>query len=80
MRLSVALMNAPLGRAVSPQFSVTLQVVLILGLLVAARIRGLAWQPYAVGAAVYVSLLAAVLTSTVLYPQVMARLWMAFWG
>lgn len=36
MLTAVALMNAPLGRAVSPQFSVTLQVVLILGLLGAA--------------------------------------------
>ena len=80
MLTAVALMNAPLGRAVSPQFSVTLQVVLILGLLAAARIRGHAWQPYAVAAAVYVCLLAAVLSATVLYPQVMAKLWMAFWG
>jgi len=80
MLTAVAMMNAPLGRAVSPEFSVTLQVVLILGLLVAARIRGTVWQPYAVAAAVYISLLAVVLTATVLYPQLMATLWMAFWG
>ena len=30
----------------------------VLGLLVAARIRGRAWQPYAVTAGVYVALLA----------------------
>lgn len=80
MLTAVALMNAPLGRATSPEVSVTVQAMLLLGLLSLARLRGGVWQPYAVAATVYVGLLLAVLVVTVGTPQVLEGLWQVFWG
>lgn len=80
MLTALALMNAPVGRAVSPEFSVTLQAVLLLGVLLLARGRGRVWQPYAVVSAVYAGLLVAVLSVTVVAPQVLEDFWQAVWG
>jgi hypothetical protein len=58
---AVALINAPLGRAIAPQVSVPFELLVIIALLIVARKRGEPWRPFLVGAVSYVVLLGVIM-------------------
>lgn len=57
---AVALINAPLGRAVAPELSVPFELLVMLTMLVVSRLRARPWKPFLVGVIAYVALLGAI--------------------
>jgi hypothetical protein len=80
MLTPVAFINPALGRAWMPEGSVPVQAALLIALLVAARLRQRAWQPFAVVLTGWCLLLLMVLLTSVVAPQIMDGVWNAIWA
>lgn len=80
MLTAVPFINPTLGRAVSPEVSSTVELVLVITLLIAARVRKTAWQPYLVALLVLIALVLVIVYISVIEPSIIERMWEAFWG
>ncbi|MBL7940811.1 MAG: hypothetical protein JNL43_15730 [Flavobacteriales bacterium] len=80
MLTAVPFINPTLGRAVAPEVSTVVELVLIIGLLVAARVRKTAWQPYLVALITLIALTLAIVYISVIEPGIIEGLWDAIWG
>lgn len=80
MLTAVPFINPTLGRAVSPEVSSTVELVLVIALLIATRVRKTAWQPYLVALLVLIALVLVIVFISVIEPSIIERLWEALWG
>ena len=80
MLTAVPFINPTLGRAIAPEVSATVELLLIISLLIAARIRKTAWQPYLVALLVLIGLTMLIVYVSVIEPSIIERLWEAVWG
>ncbi len=77
---AVPFINPTLGRAVSPEVSSTVELVLVIALLIAARVRKTAWQPYLVALLVLVALALLIVYMSVVEPGIIEGAWETIWG
>lgn len=80
MLTAVPFINPTLGRAVAPEVSTTVELALIIALLIAARMRRTAWQPYAVALLTLIALTLVIVYISVIEPGIIEGLWEAIWG
>lgn len=80
MLTPVAFLNPALGRAIAPEVSVPVQLVLLLTILIVARVRKQPWMPYAVVLAGWFALMLVVIFISVIQPGIMEGLWEMIWG
>ncbi len=80
MLTAVPFINPTLGRAIAPEVSATVELVLIIALLIAARIRKTAWQPYLVALLVLMGLTLLIVYVSVIEPSIIEGLWETIWG
>lgn len=80
MLTPVAFMNPTLGRAISPEVSLPVQLVLLLVLFIVAKVRKRPWQPFAVALVGYVLLLLVIVWISFVQPGIMNWIWEAIWG
>lgn len=76
----VPFINPTLGRAIAPEVSTTAEFVFIIALLVAARVRKTAWQPYGVALVTLVVLTLVIVYIAVIDPGIIEGLWETIWG
>ena len=77
MLTAVPFINPTLGRAIAPEVSTTVEFLLIIALLVAARVRRTAWQPYLVALLTLIALTLVIVYVSVIEPGVIERVWEA---
>jgi hypothetical protein len=80
MLTPLSFLNPTLGRAVSPAFSVPVELAVFVGLYVHARRRNSPSRPYLVAILLYIALTALVLYVSVVEPRLIEGLWQIFWG
>lgn len=80
MLTAVPFINPTLGRAVAPEVSTTVELVLIIALLIAARVRRTAWQPYLVALLTLIALTLVIVYISVIEPGIIEGLWESIWG
>lgn len=80
MLTAVPFINPTLGRAVAPEVSTTAEFLLVVALLIAARVRRTAWQPYLVALLVMLGLTAIIVYVSVVEPTIIEGIWHAIWG
>lgn len=80
MLTAVPFINPTLGRAVAPEVSTTVELVLIIALLIAARARKTTWQPYVVALLTLITLTLVIVYISVIQPGIIEDLWDAIWG
>jgi hypothetical protein len=80
MLTPLSFLNPTLGRAVSPAFSVPLELMVFLGLFVSARRNGTPSRPYLVATLSYVGLTLVVLYVSVVQPRLIEGVWTVLWG
>nr|MBP7409177.1 hypothetical protein [Flavobacteriales bacterium] len=80
MLTAVPFINPTLGRAIAPEVSTTVEFLLIIALLVAARVRRTAWQPYLVALLTLIALTLVIVYVSVIEPGIIERVWEAIWG
>ena len=80
MLTPVSFLNPTLGRAVSPAFSAPFELVVFVGLYVAARRGGTPSRPYLVASLAYLGLTLAVLYVSVVQPSLIEGVWTVLWG
>jgi len=72
--------NPGLGRFIAPEMSVPVEFLLILGLLLAARLKKQPYRPYLVGLGSMVLFLGIILYISLIDPAIIELMWMAVWG
>ena len=77
MLTAVPFINPTLGRAIAPEVSTTVEFLLIIALLVAARVRRTAWQPYLVALLTLIALTLVIVYVSVIEPGIIERVWEA---
>ena len=80
MLTAVPFINPTLGRAVAPEVSTTVELVLIIALMIAARVRRTAWQPYLVALLTLIALTLVIVYISVIEPGIIEGLWESIWG
>ncbi len=80
MLTPVAFINPTLGRVISPEVSLPVQLILLLTLFIVARVRRETWQPYAVALLGYVMLLVLIIYISFIQPSITTWIWDALWG
>lgn len=80
MLTAVPFINPTLGRAIAPEVSTLVELVLIIALLVIARVRRTTWQPYLVALGVLIALTLLIVYISVIEPSIIQRIWEAIWG
>jgi hypothetical protein len=80
MLTAVPFINPTLGRAVAPELSATVELLIIIALLITARVRKTAWQPYLVALLTLIALTLLIVYISVIKPGIIDGLWKAIWG
>lgn len=80
MLTAVPFINPTLGRAIAPEVSTTAEFLLIIALMVAARMRRTAWQPYLVALLALIALTLVIVYVSMIEPWIIEGLWEAIWG
>jgi hypothetical protein len=80
MLTPVAFMNPTLGRAISPEVSLPVQLVLLLVLFIVAKVRKRPWQPFAVALVGYFLLLLLIVWISFIQPEITNWIWETIWG
>ncbi len=80
MLTAMPFINPTLGRAIAPEVSTVVEMALIITLLIVARMRRTAWQPYLVALGVLIGLTLLIVYISVLDPSIIQALWNAIWS
>jgi hypothetical protein len=76
----VPFLNPPLGRLISPAVSIPIELAILVTLLVRARRRHTLARPYAIGLALFLGELAALVAVMVGWPELPEHLWQAMFA
>ena len=80
MLTAVPFINPTLGRAIAPEVSTTVELLIIIALLIVARVRKTTWQPYLVALLTLIALTLVIVYISVIQPKIIEGLWDAIWG